>query len=48
MARSRPYFFVSTPADVDDFLHAHVGELTYGWGGIPALVRIGAPRSPPR
>lgn len=36
-----PYFFVSTPADVDDFLHAHVAELTYGWGGIPALVRIG-------
>jgi predicted nucleic acid-binding protein len=35
-----PYFFVATPAHVDDFLHAHVGELTYGWGGIPAQVRI--------
>jgi predicted nucleic acid-binding protein len=36
-----PYFFVATPAHVDDFLHAHLGELTYGWGGIPAHVRIG-------
>ncbi|EHB47853.1 protein of unknown function DUF1905 [Mycolicibacterium rhodesiae JS60] len=37
-----PYFFVATPSHVDDFLHAHIGELTYGWGGIPAEVRIGA------
>jgi predicted nucleic acid-binding protein len=37
-----PYFFVATPAHVDDFLHAHHGELTYGWGVIPAHVRIGA------
>jgi predicted nucleic acid-binding protein len=37
-----PYFFVATPAHVDDFLHAHLGELTYGWGGVPAQVRIGA------
>jgi predicted nucleic acid-binding protein len=36
-----PYFFVATPAHVDDFLHAHHGELTYGWGVIPAQVRIG-------
>jgi hypothetical protein len=36
-----PYYFVATPAHVDDFLHAHLGELTYGWGGIPAQVRIG-------
>jgi predicted nucleic acid-binding protein len=36
-----PYFFVATPAHIDDFLHAHLGELTYGWGGIPAHVRIG-------
>jgi predicted nucleic acid-binding protein len=36
-----PYFFVATPADVDDYLHAHHGELTYGWGVIPAQVRIG-------
>lgn len=37
-----PYFFVATPPHVDDFLHAHLGELTYGWGGIPAQVRVGA------
>lgn len=37
-----PYFFVATPAHVNDFLHAHHGELTYGWGVIPAQVRIGA------
>jgi predicted nucleic acid-binding protein len=36
-----PYFFVATPAHVNDFLHAHHGELTYGWGVIPAQVRIG-------
>ena len=36
-----PYFFVATPAHVDDFLHAHHSELTYGWGVIPAQVRIG-------
>jgi hypothetical protein len=37
-----PFFFVATPDDVDDFLHAHLGELTYGWGVIPARVRIGS------
>ncbi|MEZ0054322.1 hypothetical protein ABIA30_005362 [Mycobacterium sp. MAA66] len=36
-----PYFFVATPDDVDAFLHDHLGELTYGWGVIPARVRIG-------
>lgn len=36
-----PYFFVATPPDVDDFLHAHHSELTYGWGAIPAEVGIG-------
>ncbi|KKF02412.1 DUF1905 domain-containing protein [Mycolicibacterium obuense] len=36
-----PYFFVETPPDIDDFLHARSGELTYGWGVIPARVRIG-------
>lgn len=36
-----PYFFVATPAHVADYLHAHHGELTYGWGVIPAQVRIG-------
>lgn len=37
-----PYYFVTTPAHVNAFLHAHVGELSYGWGGIPAQVSIGA------
>ena len=36
-----PYFFVATPAHIDDFLRAHLVELTYGWGVIPARVRIG-------
>jgi hypothetical protein len=35
-----PYFFVETPDDVDAFLHDHAAELTYGWGVIPARVRI--------
>lgn len=37
-----PYFFVATPTHVNDFLQAHHGELTYGWGVVPAQVRIGA------
>jgi hypothetical protein len=37
-----PYFFVATPDDVDAFLHDHAAELSYGWGVIPARVRIGA------
>jgi cytochrome P450 len=37
-----PYFFVSTPDDVDAFLHDHAVELSYGWGVIPARVTIGA------
>jgi hypothetical protein len=36
-----PYFFVATPEEVAAFLHDHRGELTYGWGVIPARVRIG-------
>lgn len=36
-----PYFFVATPAHVNDFLRVHHGELTYGWGVIHARVRIG-------
>jgi len=36
-----PYFFAATPGEVDAFLHDHLGELTYGWGVIPARVRIG-------
>lgn len=36
-----PFYFAATPAHVDDFLHAHLGELTYGWGVIPARVKIG-------
>jgi hypothetical protein len=36
-----PYFFVTTPDDLDAFLHDHLSELTYGWGVIPARVRIG-------
>ncbi|GAB7067279.1 DUF1905 domain-containing protein [Mycobacterium hodleri] len=36
-----PYFFVPAPTHVNDFLHAHHGELTYGWGVIPAQVRVG-------
>lgn len=37
-----PYFFVAAPTHVNDLLHEHHGDLTYGWGVIPAQVRIGA------
>lgn len=40
MARPRTAFFVETSDDVDAFLHDHAAELTYGWGVIPARVRI--------
>ena len=36
-----PYFFVETPDEVDAFLHDPLSDLTYGWGVIPARVRIG-------
>ena len=36
-----PYFFVKTPDDANAFLQDHLTELTYGWGVIPARVRIG-------
>lgn len=36
-----PYFFVETPDEVDAFLHDNLGQLTYGWGVIPAHVTIG-------
>ena len=36
-----PYFFVATPDDANAFLQDHLAELTYGWGVIPARVRIG-------
>jgi hypothetical protein len=36
-----PYFFLTTPDDCHAFLHDHLAELTYGWGVIPARVRIG-------
>jgi hypothetical protein len=36
-----PYFFIATPEYVDAFLRDYLAELTYGWGVIPARVRIG-------
>lgn len=36
-----PFFFVETPPELDAFLHDHAAELTYGWGVIPARVRVG-------
>jgi hypothetical protein len=37
-----PYFFVATPDHVDAYLREHAAHLTYGWGVIPARVRIGS------
>jgi hypothetical protein len=36
-----PWYFVTVPAESSDDLHAIVARVTYGWGMIPALVRIG-------
>jgi hypothetical protein len=41
VAWPRALFFVTTPEDCDAFLHDHLADLTYGWGVIPARVRIG-------
>jgi hypothetical protein len=35
-----PWYFVETAEDADAYLHDNLGELTYGWGCIPATVRI--------
>ena len=36
-----PYYFVTVPAQQSDELKAVSGFVTYGWGMIPATVRIG-------
>ena len=39
-----PWFFVTVPPDVGEQIHALAGEVTYGWGMIPATVQIGDTR----
>ncbi|MGO4190113.1 DUF1905 domain-containing protein [Arthrobacter sp. YAF17] len=36
-----PFYWVSPPADVCDYLRAEAAAVTYGWGAIPVCVRIG-------
>lgn len=36
-----PHHFVPVPDDADAYLHDHLAELSYGWGCIPATVRVG-------
>ncbi len=36
-----PHHFVAVPDDADAYLHDHLAELSYGWGCIPARVRVG-------
>jgi hypothetical protein len=37
-----PYHFITVPAEAARTIHAVAAEVTYGWGMIPAEVRIGA------
>jgi len=37
-----PWYFVTVPVEQCDHLRAISGSVTYGWGMIPAKVRIGA------
>lgn len=37
-----PYFFVAVPPEQSSDIKAISGLVTYGWGVIPAAVRIGA------
>jgi len=36
-----PYHFVSVPSDAARTIHAIASAVTYGWGMIPAEIRIG-------
>ncbi len=36
-----PWFFVSVPAEQSGDLKSIIGLVTYGWGMIPVLARIG-------
>lgn len=36
-----PFFWLSLPADVCDYVHDEAEEATYGWGAIPVAARIG-------
>ena len=36
-----PHYFVTVPAQHSESLKAILGLVTYGWGMIPAVVRIG-------
>lgn len=36
-----PWFFITVPEEESQQLHAIVASVTYGWGMIPAAVRIG-------
>lgn len=39
-----PWYFVTVPEDLAEALKAISGNVTYGWGMIPATVRIGKSR----
>ncbi|MEJ7651062.1 MAG: DUF1905 domain-containing protein [Nakamurella sp.] len=36
-----PWFFATVPPDVCAHIHELSAEVSYGWGMIPAIVRIG-------
>ncbi len=42
MARSGAVLLRRDPGHVDAYLREHAAHLTYGWGVIPARVRIGS------
>ncbi|CAB4709827.1 MAG: DUF1905 domain-containing protein [Actinobacteria bacterium] len=39
-----PYHFVTVPEDDADAIKAVSGAITYGWGMVPATIRIGETR----
>ena len=36
-----PFYWLSLPGDVCDYVRAEAAAATYGWGAIPVRVRIG-------
>jgi hypothetical protein len=37
-----PFFFVTVPEEESEFLHEVSADVTYGWGMIPVLARVGS------
>ncbi len=37
-----PYYFLAVPAELCDEIRERAAEVTYGWGMVPVVLRLGA------